>query len=89
MTWCDHTNLVSNKIIKCAAILSRIRHFTNLNSLKLIYYAFVYPYLIYGNLIWGKAYKTHIQKIVNIQKKIVRLMTFMSYLEHSEPIFTE
>ncbi len=25
----------------------------------------------------------------NIQKKIVRLMTFKSYLEHTEPIFTE
>ena len=49
----------------------------------------VYPYLIYGNLIWGNAYKSRIQKIVNIQKKIVRLMTFKSYLEHTEPIFTE
>jgi hypothetical protein len=26
---------------------------------------------------------------MNIQKKIVRLMTFKSYLEHSEPIFKD
>jgi hypothetical protein len=26
---------------------------------------------------------------MNIQKKIVRLMTFKSYLEHTEPIFKE
>ena len=71
LTWCDHIDLVSKKIIKCAAIISRIRHFTNLNSLKLIYYALVYPCLTYGNLIWGNAYKSHLQKIVNIQKKIV------------------
>ena len=51
LTWRDHIDLVSKKIIKCAAIISRIRHFTNLNSLKLIYYALVYPYLTYGNLI--------------------------------------
>ena len=50
------------------AIISRIRHFTNLNSLKLIYYALVYPYLRYGNLVWGNAYKSHIQKLVNIKK---------------------
>ena len=49
----------------------------------------VYPYLTYGNLIWGNAYKSHIEKIVNIQKKIVRLMTFKSYLDHTEPIFTD
>ena len=89
LTWRDHIDLISKKIIKCAAIISRIRHFTNLNSLKLIYFALVYPYLTYGNLIWGNAYKSHIQKLVNIQKKIVRLMTFKSYSDHTEPIFND
>jgi hypothetical protein len=85
----SHIDLIAKKIIKCAAIISRIRHFTNLNSLKLIYYALVYPYLTYGNLIWGNAYKSHIQKRVNIQKKIIRLMTFKSYFDHTEPIFND
>ena len=89
LTWRDHIDLIAKKIIKCAAIISRIRHFTNLNSLKLIYYALVYPYLTYGNLIWGNAYKSHIRKLVNIQKKIVRLITFKSYSEHTDPIFFE
>ena len=71
-TWRDHIDFVAKRIMKCSAIISRIRHFTNLNSLKLIYLALVYPYLIYGKLIWGNVYKSHIQKIVNIQKKIVR-----------------
>ena len=57
--------------------------------MKLIYYTLVYPYLTYGNLIWGNTYKSRIQKLVNIQKKIVRLMTFKSYFDHSEPIFDE
>ena len=87
LSWCDHIDLISKKIIKCAAIISRIRHFTNLNSLKLIYYALVYPYrLIYGNLVWGNAYKSHIQKLVNIQKKILRLI---SYFDHTERIFND
>ena len=38
LTWCNHLDLITKKNIKCAAIISRIRHFTNLNSLKLIYY---------------------------------------------------
>ena len=48
---CNLIDLISKKIIKCTAIISRIRHFTNLNSLKLIYYALVYPYLIHCNLV--------------------------------------
>jgi hypothetical protein len=55
LSWSYHIDNISKKIVKCTAILSRIRHFTNINSLKLIYYALVYPYLIYGNLVWGNA----------------------------------
>ena len=69
LTWRDHTDLMSKKIIKCAAIMSRIRYFTNLNSLKLINYALIYPYLIYGNLVWGNTYKFLIPKIANTKKK--------------------
>ena len=87
LTWCDHIDLIAKKIIKCASIISRIRHFTNLNSLKLIYYALTYPYLTYGNLIRGNAYKSHIRKLVNTQQKIVRLITFKLYSEHTDPIF--
>ena len=87
LTWKDHTNLISKKVIKASSIISRVRYFTNLNALKLIYYTLVYPYLIYGNLIWGKTYKTRIQKLMRIQKKIVRLITFKPYSEHTETIF--
>ena len=87
LTWNDHVNLIAKKITKTTGIIAKIRHFTNLNARKLIYYALVYPYLIYDNIIWGNTYKNRLKKIMNIQKKIVRLMTFNSYLAHSEPIF--
>jgi hypothetical protein len=53
----------------------------------LIYYALVYPYLTYGNLVWGNTYPTRLQNLLKIQKKIVRLMCFKSYTDHSEPLF--
>ena len=70
LTWNDHIDLLTKKIIKSTGIISKIRHFTNLNTLKLVYYALVYPYLIYGNLIWGNTYKKRLHKLMNIQKKI-------------------
>jgi hypothetical protein len=71
LIWKDHINLISKKVIKASSIISKVRHFTNLNALKLIYYTLVYPYLIYGNLIWGNTYKTRIQKLMRIQKKLL------------------
>ena len=37
----------------------------------------------------SNTYKTRVQKLLNEQKKIIRLMTFKSYLEHAEPMFKE
>ena len=42
MTWNDHVDMISKKIIKSAGLITRIRHFINLNSLKLIYYLDLY-----------------------------------------------
>ena len=73
LKWNEHVDLIAKKVIKFAGVIEKIRHFTNLNALKLIYYALVYPYLIYGNIIWGNTYKKRIQKLMNIQKKLCAL----------------
>ena len=36
LTWNSHLNLIYKKIMKSTAIISTIRHFTNLNSRKLL-----------------------------------------------------
>ena len=87
LTWKNHINSVVKHIIKSTALIAKLRHYTNKNTLKLIYYALVYPYLTYGNLVWGNTYPTRLQKILNIQKKIIRLISFKSYLEHTDPLF--
>ena len=51
------------------------------------FYALVYPYFTYGNIVWGNTYPTRLQKLLNVQKKIVRLINFKSYMDHSEPSF--
>ena len=89
LTWKNHINSVLKNIIKSAGLIAKLRHFTNKNTSKLIYYALVYPYLTYGNLVWGNTYPTRLQKLLNVQKKIVRLICFKSYMDHSEPIFLQ
>ena len=40
-----------------------------------MYYSFVYPYLIYGNLIWGNASATALWPIYKLQKLAIRIIT--------------
>jgi hypothetical protein len=84
LTWKNRINSVIKQIIRSTGIITKIRHYTNLNTLKLIYYALVYPCLTYGNLPLGCTYPTRIQKLFNLQRKIIRLISFNSYFDHTK-----
>ena len=89
LTWKNHISSVLQSVMKSTGLIAKLRHFTNRNTLKLIYYALAYPYLTYGNLVWGNTYPTRLQRLMNVQKKIVRLICFKSYTDHSEPLFLD
>ena len=38
---------------------------------------------------WGNACSTHIDPIIKLPKRAVRTITFVHYLDHTEPIFME
>ena len=54
-----------------------------------LYYAFIYPYLSYVNIVWGSKYTTRLAPIRRLQKKIIRIITFSKFKEHTGPLFKE
>ena len=46
----------------------------NQDSLISLYYSFIYPYFIYCNRVWGTTYKTYIEPLTVLQKKIIRII---------------
>ena len=52
-----------------------------------LYYALIYPFLIYGIIAWGNTYLTTLQPLLILQKRAIRVMIFTSFHEHSIPIF--
>ena len=55
-----------------------------------MYYSLVYPYLIYGVLIWGGAANAHLYLLTVLQKKkILRAITSSEFLAHTPPLFQE
>ena len=79
--------MIKKKVMESSAIISKSRHCANMTARKLLYYALVYPYPTYCTIVWGNTYKTKIQRLISIQKKIMRLITFKPYLEHTEKFF--
>ena len=57
--------------------------------MRSLYYAFIYPYLSYVNIVWGSKYTTRLAPIRRLQKKIIRIITFSKFKEHTGPLFKE
>ena len=52
LNWKSHISYVSKKIRRSVGILSKLRYYVNSNILINLYYALIYPFLIYGILAW-------------------------------------
>ena len=57
-------------------LLYKIRPFVNLKIMRTLYYSLVYPYLLYAIEVWGSADITHLNRLLILQKRLVRLITF-------------
>ena len=64
-----HINFICKKISKSIGIMNKIKNYVPYSTLKSIYYALVYPYLNYCNLVWGGTFPTHLHPLLILKKK--------------------
>ena len=83
LTWKNHTDKVANKISKYMGVLCRLKRYLPSNILRMIYCSMIQSHLSYCILAWG--YEN--QRIVKLQKKIVRIISDAKYNAHTEPLF--
>ena len=78
-----------NKIARTTGILCKARHYLPRVVMRGLYYALIYPYLSYDNIAWGNTYSRRLQPIRRLHKKIIRLITFSKFSDHTSPLFRE
>ena len=83
LSWKFHIEYVALKLSKIIGVIARLRHFVPLCTLLNIYLSLIFPYLSYGLAAWGQAAKTHLQKLLVLQKRVLRLMYFSEPRAHS------
>ena len=82
-----HIGMISKKLSKSVGIFYKVRYLVPENLMLILYYSLVYPYLLYAISIWGGTYPTHLQPLIIIQKRVIRLITNQNFLAHSSPLF--
>ena len=71
-----HIEELTKKISRSIGVLYKVRPFVSTKLLTDLYYAIIYPFLLYGILIWGNACQTSLTPLHMLQKRFVRMATF-------------
>ena len=88
LSWENQINNVSIKLNKANAMLSKIRHYVDFKTLKLIYHAIFESHLYYSSLVWAQNANS-IKRLYILQKKALRIMYFLKRSSHTGPLFKE
>ena len=80
---------VANKISKSIGIIFKSSLYLFKESMRMLYFSLVYPYLYYCNLVWASAYQSNLYHIILLQKHVVRILGGCSFDAHTDPIFKE
>ena len=79
LNWNVHIEHICQKLTKVSGVLSKLRHSLDLDLMKSIYYALVYPYLLYGVMSWGCASENVKKKVQSAQNRILKIMRFIPF----------
>ena len=84
----SHIDYVCGKVAKSVGVLYRLKNYVPLQTLKSLYYAFIgFPYLNYCNIIWGGTYSSHLQPLIVLQKKVIRIICNKPFNSHTNSLF--
>ena len=85
LCWKPHIEYIKRKISKSIAILYKTRDMLNKKCLHILYYSLIFPYLTYCVEVWVNVYKTNIDRIIKLQKRVIRIINKEGYCEPSNP----
>ena len=69
-------------------ILYKVRKYVDKQTLRNMYYTFVFPYLINCNEIWGNACQAYVEQIINLYLVGQNYDIFLTLLSHRTVIQT-
>ena len=82
--------LNGNIILICASgnyVLRNLKHIQTTSVLTTIYYSMIHPYISYGLMLWGSAYKSNLHMIEILQIKVIRNVHKAKYNDHTISLF--
>jgi len=89
LMWKSHINEIKVKLSKVSGMLYKVRDYMNLDNLKQLYLSLAYPHILYCSAVWSGASKTSLHSLELAQKRLIRIMSYKAYNDHTSQIFKE
>jgi len=83
--WSHHISKITNKVPTVLGIMRRIKRFISKETLRTIYNSLILPHLYNCILAWGFSNA----RVLNLQKKAVRIISGAKYNAHTDPLFKD
>jgi hypothetical protein len=74
LTWTDHINFISNKLIKLSSALYYLSSFINMSHVRQIYFSYIFPYVKYGIEIYGRCPNYNMKRIQITQNRLLKIL---------------
>ena len=89
LCWKPHINYLCTKMSKSIGILAKTKYILNLKALHTLYCTLILPYLSYCVEVWGNTYKSSLKKLCTLQKRSIRIIHNVGYLDHTNSLFLQ
>ena len=78
----------SKKLARTCGMFFKVGNFLPINVLICLYNFLFSPFLRYGMLVWGLTHETHINLVLQLEKRVIRAIAFETFTSFSTPIFS-
>ena len=89
LNWNAHVNYISPKISRGLGVIGRLRKILPKKILLMLYYTLIYPYLSYCCIIWGQASNNVLNRLIVLQKRVIRCITGSDYRASTGLLFKQ
>ena len=82
-----HISFLKSNLSKCCAATYKTSFLTDKRGMCVLYYSLFSHYITYCTEIWGNTYAAHVNCLILLQKKVVRLICGAQRLDHTSSLF--
>ena len=86
LNWKQHTGVVCNRLAKHVGVFYKLK-FLPKEILTILYNTLILPNLNYCILVWACSSMQNTNRLLILQKKIIRIISHSQYLAHTLPLF--